>query len=268
MAEGGYEFENPEFDRDDYDKDDVDETDEKSFMDEEDFQRILNSQYKALKDLKGNTLEEHTMTLLKMMVKRFYERNQEVTALDEDEAEWNITNDGRGRPILYIESDGKHYPVSYYKSNKPDAVLQFHSIDTLQRKYGVNFIRDNLGISDYKPPATRLKQGREAFQALIKTKDKIATEEIPLQDLSSTGDVQNTVDTANQVETSLQNSLTDWDLELPDVANTHTQTEGLTFRELQGLDKALRRTRGELANNLAKLTDLDKDIAKERKKTR
>ena len=44
MAEGGYEFENPEFDRDDYDKD---ETDEKSFMDEEDFQRTLNNQYKA-----------------------------------------------------------------------------------------------------------------------------------------------------------------------------------------------------------------------------
>ena len=40
MAEGGYEFENPEFDRDDYDKD---ESDEKSFMDEEDFQRTLNN---------------------------------------------------------------------------------------------------------------------------------------------------------------------------------------------------------------------------------
>ena len=103
MAEGGYEFENPEFDRDDYDKD---ETDEKSFMDEEDFQRTLNNQYKALDDLKGNTLEEHTTKLLKMLVKRFYERNQEAMTLDVDEAEWNIRNDGRGRPILYLEVDG------------------------------------------------------------------------------------------------------------------------------------------------------------------
>ena len=53
------------------------------------------------------------------------------------------------------------------------------------------------------------------------------------------------------------------ELGLPDIANVQTQTEGLTFRELQGLDKALR-TRGELTNNLAKLSDIDKDIAKEK----
>ena len=57
--------------------------------------------------------------------------------------------------------------------------------------------------------------------------------------------------------------LTDWNLELPDVANKRTQTEGLTLRELRGLDKALQSIRGELTNNLAKLTDIDKDIAKE-----
>ena len=60
--------------------------------------------------------------------------------------------------------------------------------------------------------------------------------------------------------------LTGWNLELPDVANKHTQTEGLTFRELEGLDKALQSTRGELTNNLAKLTDSDKDIAKKKRK--
>ena len=53
---------------------------------------------------------------------------------------------------------------------------------------------------------------------------------------------------------------------LPKVENAQSQTEGLSFRELEGLDKALQRARGELTNNLAKLTDLDKDIAKERRK--
>ena len=47
---------------------------------------------------------------------------------------------------------------------------------------------------------------------------------------------------------------------------TDTQTEGLTLRELQGLDKALQRTRGELTNNLSKLTELDKDIARQKHK--
>ena len=55
-------------------------------------------------------------------------------------------------------------------------------------------------------------------------------------------------------------------MDLPDVKNTHTQTEGLNLRELQGLDKALQSIRGELVNNLAKLTDIDKDIAKEKRK--
>ena len=270
MAEGGYEFENPEFDRDDYDKDDVDETDEKSFMDEEDFQRTLNNQYKALDNLKGNTLEEHTTKLLKMMVDRFYERNQEVTTLDVDEAEWNIRNDGRGRPILYLEENGKDYEMSYYKSNKPDAILQFYSFDTLQRKYGVRFIRNVLGVENYEISAVRRAKTEGKLAGFAKASSQLMNvinkEEIPLQDLSTTDDVQNTIDTVNEVETSLQHSLADWNLELPDVANSQTQTEGLTFRELQGLDKALQRTRGELANNLAKLTDLDKDIAKERRK--
>ena len=53
-------------------------------------------------------------------------------------------------------------------------------------------------------------------------------------------------------------------MELPDVKNAQTQTEGLTLRELQGLDKALQRTRGELTNNLSKLTELDKDIARQK----
>ena len=38
------------------------------------------------------------------------------------------------------------------------------------------------------------------------------------------------------------------------------------MRELTGLDKALQSIRGELKNNLAKLTDIDKDIAKENRK--
>ena len=53
---------------------------------------------------------------------------------------------------------------------------------------------------------------------------------------------------------------------LIDCVHTDTKTEGLSLRELQGFDKALQRTRGELTNNLAKLTELDKDIAKENKK--
>ena len=45
-----------------------------------------------------------------------------------------------------------------------------------------------------------------------------------------------------------------------------TQTEGLPYRELEGLNKALQTTRGELVNNLAKLTELEKDISRNKRK--
>ena len=55
-------------------------------------------------------------------------------------------------------------------------------------------------------------------------------------------------------------------MDLPDVKHVQTQTEGLNLREHQGLDKALQSIRGERFNNLVKLTDIDKDIAKEKRK--
>ncbi|MCU7940989.1 MAG: hypothetical protein KZQ68_17070 [gamma proteobacterium symbiont of Bathyaustriella thionipta] len=262
MAEG-YEFDNPVFE--DHDEDDYDNEigDEFSITNDQEFHKAMTSQYEALDNLRGEDYDDHLMKLIKLLVKRFYERNQEPTWFDENEVEWIIKDDKYGRPLLGIESGGKDYHLSYYKSNKPDAILQFHSFDTIQRKYGVKFIRDDLGVTNYKPSATRLDVGRKEFQSLINTRNEIntATQEIPLQDLSKTADVQDTIDATNVVETSLAN----W-LDMPDVANVQTQTEGLTFRELQGLDKAVQRYRGELTNNLAKLTDIDKDIAKEKRK--
>ena len=97
-------------------------------------------------------------------------------------------------------------------------------------------------------------------------KDLVNVEEqIPLQDFSSATELQsltNRIGELHETVESLETSMTDWGLELPDVENKRTQTEGLTLRELQGLDKALQTTRGELVNNLAKLTELDKDIAR------
>ena len=198
-----------------------------------------------------------------MMVKRFYERNQEPVGFDQDEADWTIKTDRFGRPLFGVESNDKDIPLSYYKSNSPDAILQFYSFDTLQNKYGVKFMRDELGVTNYQPPTARLKAGRAELKALITAKNEVnaAKEEIPMQEFSTQTDVQKTVDATNQIETSLQTLM-----ELPDVKNAQTQTEGLTLRELQGLDKALQRTRGELTNNLSKLTELDKDITRQKQK--
>ena len=98
---------------------------------------------------------------------------------------------------------------------------------------------------------------------MLAAKDQVdaAIEEISMRELSTQTDVQSIVDATNTIETSLQTLM-----ELPDVKNARTQTEGLTLRELTCLDKAIQSIRGELTNNLAKLTDIDKDIAKENRK--
>ena len=100
MAEG-YEFENPTFDDEDIDKD-IDEEPETSFTEETEFQRTLTDQYEALNNFRGETQNEHRLNLLKMMVKRFYERNQEPVGFDQDEADWTIKTDRFGRPLFGI----------------------------------------------------------------------------------------------------------------------------------------------------------------------
>ena len=107
-------------------------------------------------------------------------------------------------------------------------------------------MRGDLGVADYQPSTAKLTAGRAEFQVLVVAKNEVntATEGIPMQEFSTQTDVQKTVDATNQVETSLQTLM-----QLPDIKNAQTQTEGLTLRELQGLDKALQRTRGELTNN-------------------
>ena len=263
MAEGGFDFENPTFDEDRDHTDEINEEPETSFTDETDFQRILTNQYDALNNLTGETQNEQRLKLLKMMVKRFYERNQEPVRFEADEVDWVVGNDQLGRPKFGIEINGNDIPLSYYKSDKADAILQFHSLDTIQRKYGVKFVKDILGVTDFKSSSARVRAGRKDFQAMLAAKDQVdaAIEEIPMRELSTQTDVQSIVDATNTIETSLQALM-----ELPDVKNARTQTEGLTLRELTGLDKALQSIRGELTNNLAKLTDIDKDIAKENRK--
>ena len=70
--------------------------------------------------------------------------------------------------------------------------LQFHSLDTFQRKYGVNFVNDVLSVTDFKSSAARVRAGRKEFQAMVAARNQFntAAEEIPMQDFSTQTDVQ------------------------------------------------------------------------------
>ena len=48
-----------------------------------------------------------------MMVKRFYDRNQEPVVFDQDEVDWTIKKDRFGRALFGIELNEKDIPLSY-----------------------------------------------------------------------------------------------------------------------------------------------------------
>ena len=115
-------------------------------------------------------------------------------------------------------------------------------------------MRQYLNLPDYR---SKIQISQQVRQALESTRN-----DLPDLEMSGGNELQDLTNTVNGTETavkSLETSLTYW-------VHTDTQTEGLTLRELQGLDKALQRTRGELINNLSKLTELDKDITRQKQK--
>ena len=146
MAEGGWEFDNPEFDKEEYD-----EEAETSFADEEQFHRVIDNQYSGLKDLTGEAKETQQKKLTKSLIKRFYEANKETIRPGAEDS-FYIDEDKKGRPVLYLLTDylyGDDFSdasLSYYRNG-----LKFYSYETLQRKYGIDFVRKDLGIDEFKP---------------------------------------------------------------------------------------------------------------------
>lgn len=112
---------------------------------------------------------------------------------------------------------------------------RFLSSATIQKTGGAQLARA-LGLIPELGP--RQQAALAQATQVIPTDSQV--ESIPLHDLSAT---------AHDAETAVKELAS----ELP-------------LRELQGLDEALQRTRGELVNNLAKLTALDEHIAMEKRK--
>ena len=105
-----------------------------------------------------------------------------------------------------------------------------------QRLGGESGLIRNLGLEDTPDRFKRQKQAAKKLNRLVPT--DLEMESISLEDLS-----KSVVDVENELK-----------------------TDPLPMRELLGLDKALRRIQGELANNVAKLGKLDEHVERENKK--
>ena len=170
-----------------------------------------------------------------------------------DYNQFKISDDGK--TLFWIVGD-KEIRITAKQGS-----AEFLFLSTLANEYnriaghrGTLAVRQYLNLPDYRSRTRLSQQVRQALESI--------RNDMPDLEMSSGTELQDLTNTVIDRETavkSLETSLTDW-------VHTDTQTEGLTLRELQGLDKALQRTRGELTNSLEKLTDLDKNITRPKQK--
>ncbi|KAL4236158.1 hypothetical protein ACF0H5_004544 [Mactra antiquata] len=174
MAEGGYEFDNPGYNPDNYDdKDDYEYDEETSFINEEPYQISFYNRYVTLDNYIGSDREKEEKSLLETMTKGFYDRNQEAVR----KIAAGLKSDYLGRPLLYVSYGFEEYPLSFYRSEDPMAPIQYYALDTLQKKYKIDFIQSVLGVDDFKSYATRVSHGRKEFKQLITPEDEAKLQE-------------------------------------------------------------------------------------------
>ena len=171
------------------------------------------------------------------------------TALDDAYKSWGIPEGGIDpNNFVYTEKDGlrlKKYPEIPLTNIRTKEGLALSTI--AGKRQGAAVIREELGFTDYVRKQTINAANRRALQKGSDNLEVVSTEAgtVELQDLGATaGKASSIVET---METTFS------DAPLP-------------LREIRGLDKALQTIRGELVNNLAKLTELDNHITREQNK--
>jgi hypothetical protein len=252
MAEGGHEieFDNPAFDVDDPDYEEGFGVDDPDY--EEIWETSNTSPAWALgEDVPAGVYESELATPLETeaLVGR-WESERSKYGL---QAHLVFRSSRKGD--LWVQW-GKDWKLLTWK-NTPGKFLSPNSI----QRYGIQLARA-LGVTSERgsmsaEAAAKLQGSMEQLP------DNVA--EIPLADLSAYAD------RAQEVVTEITTELTEEEeAALRTLDNPPLETGGLSFsvRELRGLDEALRRTRGELVNNLAKLTELDDHIGLEEGKLR
>lgn len=112
--------------------------------------------------------------------------------------------------------------------------LTFCALASLRQEYGkggIRAIRQNLNLIVYNSKVLPQSAGttglpQEARNVFQTTRDDLpATDEIPLQDFTTSTKVKEVVDTAGEIDTSLNQFLESF---LPEKINQPTQSEGLT----------------------------------------
>ena len=190
--------------------------------------------------------------LLQTAVDDYYNAAAEAgltPSLGRDPGKFELVDGGQIRLKAYPNLD-----LVNKRSGRPLA------LSTLASRGGTKAIREDLGFADWTAKKSSLPA--QAVEALQTTNLELgeaaaAVDSVELEDLGQT--VTEVSDAIQRMETALT------DTQIDEVLGT-LDDPPLTLREIRGLDKALQTIRGELTNNLAKLTELDDHIALEKRK--
>ena len=136
------------------------------------------------------------------------------------------------------------------RSGKP---LKLTSI--ARKKGGRTVIREELGFSDWGGRKTTLPA-----EAVIQIQQADGVLGEAAGGSLEVADVDRATHALTEAEETALKTINDSPLSTSDLDRSELV---MRYRELQGLDRAMRSQRGELVNNLARLSELDKDIAKE-----
>ena len=241
MAE--YNFENPTYEKDDYDefdKEDMDADDE--------FEETIQNQGAHIDGAPQVDIRTQLIVQQKeSIVKEYYKLIKNRYGLDPSRIDITNFELGSDNKTLYLKVGDKEILITTKKGGS------FITLSTLASRIGeggTRAIRDLLNLPNYRSAVKPLSA--QAVATLQKVENNL-----PDIDSVEMTDLPNTAETlVKEIETSFI------DLERDE---TGTQTD-MTKREMDGVLKAMASVKEEIANELAKLNETNKDLAKENTK--
>ena len=244
------DFDNPVFEPDDWEEDIGDDDVLTTSLHDPDFDG-MSSERVTIDGTSTSVTSSLQQELLQTAVDDYYNAAAEAgltPSLGKDPGKFELV-DGQIRLKAYPNLD-----LVNKRSGRPLA------LSTLASRGGTKVIREDLGFADWAAKKSSLPA--QAVETLQTTNLELgdaaaAVDSVELEDLGQA--VTEVSDAVQRMETALT------DADIDEILGT-LDDPPLNLREIRGLDRALQTIRGELVNNLAKLSELDDHIALEKRK--
>ena len=232
------EYENPTFDEDK-------ELDELLADEDDEFDRTIQNQSVHIENI-GYDVDTRTQLIVEQkqyIVKEYYKLIKEKYGLDPVYIDYSNFELGPDNKTLFLKVGDKEIQIT---AKTGGTFINLRSLASKIGSGGANKIRDLLSLPTY----------RSANKPL--TAQAVARLQNVENNLPDVDNVEMT-DLPNAAETAVK------ELETSFIDGQGTQTD-MTRREMDGILKAMTSVKEEIANELAKLNETNKDLAKEKGK--